>query len=209
MRKICILVLVMILAIGLVACGSNDLPANDEPNPDTQETTESGIDLNEDVVTQPNSPSEPVGDPLKPEKPNVGTPDTKPGNSAQAQPASTLGGKYLEAFKNSNKTDADKLADELIDLDAAEIALVKMEVSEGYLDGFTSNITGFSKGVKFSPMIGSIPFVGYVFETDDTTALVKALEAAADPGWNICTRADETVSGTRGNLVFFLMCSNE
>ena len=84
-----------------------------------------------------------------------------------------------------------------------------MEVSEGYLNGFDEDITGFQKGVMFSPVIGTIPFVGYVFETDDADALLSLLKEKANPAWNICTEADETVSTSKEKLVFFLMCTNE
>ena len=58
-------------------------------------------------------------------------------------------------------------------------------------------------------MIGSIPFVGYVFQTDDADALMAKLNATADPRWNICTEAAETVCIKQGNYVFFTMCPDE
>jgi len=121
----------------------------------------------------------------------------------------TVGGKYLLAFSTAEASDASSIADELIGQYIFESDLIKMDVSEGYLDGFSQDITGFTKGVKFSPMIGAIPFVGYIFETDDPDALLEKLNSCADPAWNICTEADETVSMVKGNLVFFLMCTNE
>lgn len=143
--------------------------------------------------------------------PACGKTNAAPGadSSTVIEAGDTVGSKYLAAFANSSATDAESVVAELLKLDAAGTGLVDIPVSEGYLDGFRSDITGFSKGVRFSPMIGSIPFVGYVFETDNPDALLALLTENADPAWNICTRADETVSYVRGNLVFFLMCFNE
>ena len=57
-------------------------------------------------------------------------------------------------------------------------------------------------------MIGSIAFVGYVFELDagaDANAFVKELTDNANPRWNICVEAEETVSAVEGSKVFFCM----
>lgn len=127
----------------------------------------------------------------------------------QVVAGNTVGSKYLAAFANSQTTDVKKMVTELIDLGAFDTQLVEMDVEEGYLNGFQAEINGFSKGTMFSPMIGSIPFVGYVFESENPDELLKQLQDNADPRWNICTEADETVSYVRGNLVFFMMCTNE
>lgn len=87
----------------------------------------------------------------------------------------------------------------------AEMSIVNMPVTPGYLNGFEEEISGFNNGVMFSPMIGSIPFVGYIFETDTPDELTAALEENAMLNWNICTTADETVTAVSGNYVFFVM----
>ena len=85
-----------------------------------------------------------------------------------------------------------------------------MPVEEGFLTGFDNvEVTGFEEGVMFAPMIGTIPFVGYVFDTADAEsaeALVTVLTENANPRWNICTEAEETISGTVEDKVFFVMC---
>ena len=46
-----------------------------------------------------------------------------------------------------------------------------MPVEPGLLTGFgNTEITGFKEGVMFAPMIGTIPFVGYVFVLEDGVA---------------------------------------
>ena len=85
-----------------------------------------------------------------------------------------------------------------------------MPVEEGLLSGFdNAEIKGFKKGAVFMPMIGSIAFVGYVFELEsasETSAFISMLKKNANPRWNICVEADETVAGSYGNKVFFVMC---
>lgn len=87
-----------------------------------------------------------------------------------------------------------------------------MEVVPGYLSGFDNvEITGFKSGAMFAPMIGSIPFVGYVFELEegaDVNTFIDMLAENSNPSWNICVTADQTVVGAYNNMVFFLMCPN-
>ena len=83
-------------------------------------------------------------------------------------------------------------------------------VEPGLLMGFGNDeITGFAEGVMFAPVIGTIPFVGYLFRLDagtDGDAFVQTLKDQANPRWNICTEADETVVRREGDVVFFVMC---
>ena len=84
-----------------------------------------------------------------------------------------------------------------------------MPVEEGFLTGFDNvEIKGFKEGAMFAPMIGTIPFVGYVFTMDDAAAAIELstlLEENANPRWNICTEADEMFTTVSGNKVFFVM----
>ena len=88
-----------------------------------------------------------------------------------------------------------------------------MPVEEGLLTGFgNTEVIGFQEGIMFAPMIGSIPFVGYVFtleEGTDIDSFVGLLEENADPRWNICTEAEETIVEPSDNMVFFLMCPSQ
>ena len=78
--------------------------------------------------------------------------------------------------------------------------------------GFNEEIHGFSKGAMFGPMIGTIPFIGYIFEVDantDVAEFVNTLKTNANLRWNICTEADEMAVEAVGNLVFFVMAPAE
>lgn len=111
---------------------------------------------------------------------------------------------FLDEIKSSN--DINGVAEKLIqDSSFGDIAMGTMNVEEGYLNGFSNEIKGFDSGVMFSPMIGTIPFVGYIFETDTPEELAKTLEESHQLNWNICTTADEMIVKTEGNYVFFVM----
>ena len=139
-----------------------------------------------------------------------------PAEETEAPAADTLGQALLADFKARDAEDpsasAQTIADGLITNPLIQFDGATMPVENGLLTGFgNAEITGFSEGVMFAPMISSIAFVGYVFTLEDgadADAFIKTLTDNADPRWNICTEADETVTGASGNKVFFVMCSN-
>ena len=82
------------------------------------------------------------------------------------------------------------------------------DMEAGYLAGFDADITGFEACTAFMPMIGTIPFVSYVFELEadaDKDAFVATLNDNANLRWNICTAAEEIVVETVDNFVFVIM----
>ena len=104
------------------------------------------------------------------------------------------------------------MADALLRNNVIQFMSGSMPVEEGWLSGFSSDITGFKEGVSFGPMMGSIAFIGYIFELEDGSdaeAFIKTLKSNADPRWNICVEAEETVTAYSGNTVFFLMCPRQ
>ena len=112
------------------------------------------------------------------------------------------------AFQNEieNEKDLEKVARSLLASDdLSELATDCVYIEEGYLNGFDDEIKGFNQGIMFAPMIGTIPFVGYIFETDSPDALVDTLSEHAMLNWNICTVADEMVVKAVDNYVFFVM----
>lgn len=137
--------------------------------------------------------------------------DTPTDSGEDTPTAATLGGKLSLEFKSEIEkgTDIYGIAEKLSDEKFCGYNCMINNVQEGFLNGFDEEIKGFKKGVMFAPMIGSIPFVTYIFETDDPNALQELLEAKANPRWNICTEAAETVCITSGNYVFFTMCPGE
>lgn len=114
---------------------------------------------------------------------------------------------FVEAI--SSETNIENVANQIITNPVFEdISMGVIPVEEGFLNGFNGEITGFDSGVMFAPMIGTIPFVGYIFETNDSTTLTNNLEANAMLNWNICTQADQMLIKTVDNYVLFVMAPN-
>ncbi len=111
------------------------------------------------------------------------------------------------------KENADKTPQEIADLllknPALQFMSATMPVEEGYLNGFDNvEIKGFDEGVMFGPAIGTIPFVGYVFDLSDGTdvdAFKQTLEDNANLRFNICTEADEVVVESDGDKVIVII----
>ena len=107
-------------------------------------------------------------------------------------------------------TNPAEIANALCMAELVPLGLGAMEVAPGLLAGFDNyEVTDFSAGAVFMPMIGSIPFVGYIFQVEegiDMVNYVSDLSANCNPRWNVCVEADETLVGYYGNTVFFLMC---
>lgn len=123
--------------------------------------------------------------------------------------ADTQGTKLAVEFKNqlSKTTDLNEIANNMANF--TEITCMVENFEPGYFPGFDTEITGFKQAVGFLPMIGSIPFVSYIFEVENPAEFKELLKAAANPRWNICTEAAETVVISEGNYVFFTMCPGE
>ena len=151
------------------------------------------------------------------------TTDTKPAETTVAateattearKEPETLGEALLFDFEDRVAENAEATAQELAEgILTNELILFQggaMPVEEGYLMGFDNvEVKGFEEAVMFAPMIGTIPFVGYVFDTENAEsaeALAAVLTENANPRWNICTEAEETVSGVADDKVFFVMC---
>lgn len=139
----------------------------------------------------------------QPPKTEIGIQD-----SVAIEEGTTLGNKLADAFKKeiSNTEDISVVAEKLETSGICEFNCAVESFEEGFMPGFNEDIKGFKKAVGFMPYIGSIPFVGYIFEVDDAESFKEDLIAKANPAWNICTEATETVVETSGNYVFFAMC---
>jgi hypothetical protein len=184
-KKIVACLLVIGMSVSLSACGTND--AAQENN-------------NSEVISETESESE--------------TETEKETGAGESTGADDLGQALYESFAALDAANPDagatELAEGLLANDFILFSGATMEVEPGYLTGFgNAEITGFEEGTMFAPMIGSIPFVGYVFclaDEADAESFKAVLADNADPNWNICTQADETVIESIGKKVFFVMC---
>mgnify|MGYP003292887143 CR=1 FL=1 len=150
---------------------------------------------------------------VKPEaKPEV-KPEVKPEPAPEPQPETnkSVGNTLLADFKSkaNSSSSALSIAEGLLGNSVIKFSGGAMPVEPGYLTGFgNTEITGFKEGAMFAPMIGTIPFVGYVFILEDSanvSSFISTLKSSADLRWNICTSADEMITGNVGNKVFFVM----
>lgn len=123
--------------------------------------------------------------------------------------AGTVGETLVSDFKADAAGTPQEIADRLIKNEIIKFDCVTMPIECGLLTGFdNTEISGFTDGVMFAPMMGTIPFVGYIFELDEYTdidAFKQTLEANANLRWNICTEAEEVTVDNVDNKVFFLM----
>ena len=226
MNKIIAMILACLMVVSLAAC-KNEVKEEDKKVDDAivdvenkEEVSEEKEEIKEEVKEETKKPvneSKPqVEETKKPateNKPQVEE-NKKPAqeNKPQVEETNlTLGNTLLKDFKaKAASMDVLSLAEALIQNPEIKFMGGAMAVEEGYLSGFDNvEITGFKEGATFMPMIGSIAFVGYVFELEnasDVPAFIANLEKNANKRWNICVEADEMVTGSVNNKVFFVMC---
>ena len=102
--------------------------------------------------------------------------------------------------------DIKEVADKISESNIIVPTTVVTEITEDdYLAGFNEEIKGFKKAVSIAPMIGTIPFVAYIFEVDNPQEFASTLKEQANLRWNICTEADEMQTSIVDNYVFFVM----
>lgn len=136
--------------------------------------------------------------------------NTSQGSDVVVEPGGelTTADRLTSAFEENTALDnVSSIAQGIIDADIFEVSLDVMEVEPGDLLGFNQPIQNFTEGASFSPMIGSIPFMGYIFHTSNPESLVEELESSYDLRWNICTEAEEFVLRVSGDYVMFVMYS--
>ncbi len=149
--------------------------------------------------------------------PATPTEPSEPGSSGVIKPdveENTLGAAQWAAFQQAITVNQDATAEELAkvlaDSQEGGFASAPIEKDAEYFAGFDNyRITGYKSAAVYSPQIGSIPFIGYVFELEDgvdPSAFIKTLTDNSNLRWNVCVEAEQKVAGAIGNRVFFLMC---
>lgn len=134
----------------------------------------------------------------------------KDDNPTEIPENTTLGQTLLSVFRENSKSTPEQIANACLSSPAIQFMGSVAPVEEGALMGIDTEINGFSDGYMFAPNIGTIPFVGYVFEAGEKAPeLVETLKKSANPRWNICTEAEETVIDEKDGKVFFLMCPKD
>ena len=118
--------------------------------------------------------------------------------------AQTLGRQFESEIENER--DIEKVTKKIAENEILEISVDASQVKSGdYLSGFQKEIKDFKNAYVIRPMIGTIPFVAYIFEVENSSEFAEELKSSADLRWNICTEADEMHVVVRGDYVFFVM----
>ena len=183
MKKIIALLACLAMLLSMAACAGTTTP---------EETTEPTVETTEEVTEEVTD--EIVEDPT----------------DAPVAMEGTVGENLLAAFKANSTGTAEEIANAVIFNPIIQFMPMVMPIEAGLLNGFNeTEITGFEEGAMFGPMIGTIPFIGYIFKLADgadVEAFKTLLTDNANLRWNICTSAEEMVCENEGNTVFFLMC---
>lgn len=182
MKKIIALLLTLALAFAVVACGKTTTDNNNPELNNEAPETEEKVD-------------------------NVETDETPAADSTSV--AQTLVSEFKTLAADNSKT-TQEIADALASAEVlSPIGTATMPIEDVYLSGFDNyEVNGFAECVMFAPMIGTIPFVGYVFTVGDgvdAAAFASDLEDNANLRWNICVAADEVATAVEGNKVMFVM----
>ena len=120
----------------------------------------------------------------------------------------TVASQLVAEFKKeiAKSKDIKEVADKISESNIIVPTTVVTEITEDdYLAGFNEEIKEFKKAVSIAPMIGTIPFVAYIFEVDNPEEFTSNLKEQANLRWNICTEADEMQTSIVDNYVFFVM----
>jgi len=224
MKKLLALILAMVMAFSITACGKTEPTDGDvDTPPKTEDVLQEDEKANEETQNEDEKADEqekpqdkkPVKEETPAEKP-AQTPTQAPAEKPAEKPAEapkTVGNNLLSIFKANSSGSALSVAEKLVEKGNFPFPAAAMEVEPGLLSGFdNAEITGFKSGARFGPMMGSIAFIGYVFELEDGASaadFIKNLKENANLRWNICVEAEEMVTGSAGNKVFFVMCPKE
>ena len=118
--------------------------------------------------------------------------------------AQTLGRQFESEIENER--DIEKVTKKIAENEILEISVDASQVKSGdYLSGFQKEIKDYKNAYIIRPMIGTIPFIAYIFEVENSSEFAEELKSSADLRWNICTEADEMHVVVRGDYVFFVM----
>lgn len=192
-------------------------PADDEAGGDQADEKDQDKDKDKDAAKGDTTTTQKPAQTQKPSQSQK--PADQPSQSQPQQPAdqpsqaSTVGQTLKAAFQADHSGTPLDVAERMNSNAIIPFAPAAEPIQPGLLNGFgNTEITGFSDGACFGPIIGTIPFIGYVFTLDsgtDGAAFCQTLKNAANLRWNVCTEADEMVVAQAGDKVFFLMCPSQ
>ena len=190
MKKTLLAIIFAILVISLVSCGAkkDDGKGTDDAINDTGSITDT------DVIAPDTDAST----------------ETDAGTDSEELLSDSVVNAFFEKAKDGMT--AEEIANEMVKDGETEGYVVDVMGDDSYFMGFeNAEITGYTEAARFSPMIGTIPFMAYIFILDegaDSAAFMQMLLDNCNPRWNICTEADTVKAEQSGNAILFLMCQD-
>ena len=203
LKRVLAITLALAMSLGMVACGaSTDSNEQEIVDEIVLESTDETADATD---TEPAEPTEgPVDDVVVDEEAATDDNNTVAFDVAAQQ----FFFEHTDTFDDS-KDWLHQAAYNLVKSTGVPLDIMTMNVEPGLLTGFgNTEITGFEKAVQFGPMIGPIPFVGFIFDLEDDTDVeefTQILNDNADLRWNICTEAEKVTIVNKDNVVLFMM----
>lgn len=196
MKKLIVTMLLTAMTVSMAACGNSNTASTESVSTETSiETTvetaeETEISTEETAAEEASTETE--------------------AEAAEGTTGEILLTDFQALMAENAEMTTQELADAIIENKIIEFGPATAPVEAGLLTGFgNEEITGFEEATMFAPVIGTIPFVGYIFELGadaDVEAFKTTLSESANLRWNVCTEADEMVVESVNNTVFFLMC---
>ncbi len=125
------------------------------------------------------------------------------------KPAGMLYADFADFVAANPAATAEEIAAHLCANENLPFSPASMQITPGnWISGFDlETVDGFVDCWSFQPMIGAIPFVGYIFEVEDANvdSFKETLVANHNMAWNVCTMADDLLCESIGNKIFFVM----
>lgn len=201
-KSIVSLLLCCSICLSLTACGSNT--NSTDSTTETTQTTATNTTTEETVATIENIES------IETSATETSLETTDENTAASGSVAEAARDTFFAIMESDNGLSTEEIANLMLEESNYPFAGTTMVVEPGFLSGFQAEIDGFDEGCMFSPVIGTIPFVGYIFKVEnDQDAFKTTLEENADLRWNICTEADEMLIESKDQYVLFLMCPSQ
>lgn len=198
-KSIVSLLLCCSICLSLTACGSNT--NSTESTTESTQTTATDTTTEETVSTTESIETSTTETSLE---------TTEENTAASGSVAEAARDTFFAIMESDNGLSTEEIANLMLEKSNYPFASATMVVEPGFLSGFQAEIDGFDEGCMFSPVIATIPFVGYIFKVEnDQDAFKTTLEENADLRWNICTEADEMLIESKDQYVLFLMCPSQ
>ena len=152
-KSIVSLLLCCSICLSLTACGSNT--NSTESTTESTQTTATDTTTEETVSTTESIETSTTETSLE---------TTEENTAASGSVAEAARDTFFAIMESDNGLSTEEIANLMLEKSNYPFASATMVVEPGFLSGFQAEIDGFDEGCMFSPVIATIPFVGYIFK---------------------------------------------